>query len=104
MPLTRRYEPPHRTGPRAYGMDYSSVIPWGMTITSAALTIWSNTQPPLDASADFSTPTIYTRGRQAFAIINGGVVGKDYLLQWSVNDNRGGVWDRAATLLCSYTS
>jgi hypothetical protein len=103
MALTRRYQPPHGTGPVAYGMDFSAVIPWGMVIASGNLTIEVNTQPPT-AQTSLTASPVYIRGRAIFALLTGGVIGADYLLAWSVTDNRGNVWNRAALLLCSYTS
>ena len=103
MALTRRYEPPHQQGPLAYGMDFSTVIPWGMTLASATLTIFKNTQPPL-AQADFTVSPMQLADRMAWCLLTGGVTGTDYLLQWSATDNRGNVWERSVALLCSATS
>lgn len=105
MALTRRYEPPHAAGERvSFGMDFSQVIPEGIGITTSSLAIFTNTQPPIAADADWSTGSSYTRGRAAFQILSGGKDGVDYLLQWTVTDTRSNIWVRTALILCAATS
>ena len=105
MALTRRYEPPHvATGdPVTYGMDFSTVVPVGMTLAKGSANFSTNTQPPVH-STDFTIGQVYLRARAVFATVTGGVIGTDYVLTFEVTDDRGGVWARAALLLCSVTS
>ena len=103
MPLTRRYQPPYSNGPAAFGMDFSSIIPAGMTIVAASCNIRKNTQPPA-AQTDITISAPVINGRIVYAIIEGGVVGTDYLFNWSVTDNRGNTFDRSALMLCSLTA
>jgi hypothetical protein len=105
MPLTRRYNPPQPAGSSAtFGMDFSAVVPVGIGIASFILKIFTNTQPPVAADADWTTTTGYIRGRAVFENLSGGVSGKDYLLQWTVTDSRSNVWIRTAALLCTSTA
>lgn len=105
MPLTRRYGPPHPPGETAaFGMDFSTVIPWGVVIESQSLSLFTNTQPPVAADGDWSKGAAYTRGRSVFVVLSGGVVGKDYIAEWTVTDSRSNIWVRSGLILCSPTS
>lgn len=105
MPLTRRYRPEHPAGDKsAFAYDFSTVIPWGMVLVSGSVAVFKNTNPPVDASADWAVLPVQTSGRMLWAILTGGVTGIDYLLQWTGTDSRGNVWVRNAAVLCAPTS
>ena len=106
MPLTRRYEPPHPSGEQSvFGMDFSAVVPAGVALASGTLRIFSNTQPPIAADADWTVEQpLYIRGRAMFQGLTGGIPGKDYMLQWSTTDSRNNIWYRTGLLLCAPTS
>jgi len=58
MALTRRYTPEHPPGESClFGLDYSFVIPPGVGITTASLSIFSNTVAPAAADGE------WTKGR-----------------------------------------
>ena len=105
MALTRRSHPPHPPGEScSFGMDFSAVIPLGMGIVSSSLAIFTNTVPPASADAQWTKGQSYQRGRAVFQILAGGLIGTDYLLQWTVTDNRGSAWVRTGLILCASTS
>jgi hypothetical protein len=105
MPLSRRYSPEWAPGEiGSIGIDMSNIIPPGVGITAAVLTIATNTVPPA-ASSDFTiTGTAQVVGRAVYATISGGVGGKDYQFTWGVSDTAGNKWNRTALLLCAPTS
>ena len=105
MALTARYpsHPPAEVA--SFGMDFSPIVPAGMTLASGSLAIFKNSNPPVAGGADWNlTRQPYLRGRSVFQILSGGVVGTDYLLEWTVTDNRGGTWVRSAAVLCGPAS
>lgn len=104
MPLTRRYLPEHDTAEACYfGLDYSFVIPAGLTITSATLSILTNTNPP-QPSSDWQQGAVEFTGRAVYCWLSGGVRGTDYQLRWVATDSQGNVWPRVTLCLCAETS
>ena len=106
MPLTRRYTPEIAPGEScSIGMDFSFVIPPGVSIVSGSMNISTNTQPPV-ASTDIVVGPVTILGRTLYAGIDAvaAVLGKDYQLNWQAQDSQGNVWPRTALLLCAYTS
>ena len=104
MPISRRYSPEWASGDSSLiGMDFSAMIPPGVCLTSGALAIATNTQPPV-ASTDFTIGTPAVSGRTTYAEITGGVAGTDYQLTWTVNDTDGNIFSRTALMLCAPTS
>jgi hypothetical protein len=105
MPLTRRYTPELAPGEVCrIGLDYSFVLPKGVTLAQGELSIWTNTQPPVDATANWTISNTTLSGRLIFAEIEGGVEGTDYQLRWNVVDSDGYIWPRTCLLLCANTS
>ena len=105
MPLSRRYSPEWAPGEQAtIGLDFSSIIPPGVGITSGTLTIATNTTPPSDATADWQATALSVQGRALYTTLVGGVNGRDYLLNWTATDTDGNIWPRTAMLLCAPTS
>jgi hypothetical protein len=112
MPLSRRYSPEWAPGEIAsIGIDMSNIIPPGVGILGAQLLILTNTVPPQETT-DFTaqagaTPGWFATsvvGRAVYATISGGVEGRDYQLEWAINDSGGNAWVRTALLLCAPTS
>lgn len=104
MSLANRYVPSHPAGSSmVYSYDYSPILEPGSWITAAALAIAVNTAPPSDQS-DFEQSEVGIIGRRLFAMLDGGVAGRDYRLEWRATDNRGNIWPRTALLLCAATS
>ena len=104
MPLSRRYSPEWAPGEASsIGMDMSAIIPPGTGITSVSLAVATNAFPPV-ASTDFTVTAPSSIGRAAYAMMSGGVSGRDYQLTWTVNDTDGSTWGRTALLLCAPTS
>lgn len=105
MPISRRYRPEHPPEESCnFGMDFSFVLPPGIGISSGGLTIWTNTATPAPADADFTAGPVTVRGRSIYAMLSGGVSGRDYQLRWTANDTAGNVWARTALVLCAETS
>jgi len=101
---TFRYVPswaPNEADP--VGINMAMVIPNGVGISTASLTIWTNTATPA-LSTDFTISAPSIEGRVVYATLSGGVVGRDYQLRWVVTDTLGDVWPRMALLLCSTPS
>ena len=104
MALNNRYEPSHPQGQVAtYGLDYANIIPLGITLESATLTIETNTVPPV-ASSDFTLGSVTTDGRRVYCQLSGGVSSKDYRLTWQATDSLSNVWPRSCLLLVAATS
>ena len=104
MALNNRYSPSHPQGQVAtYGLDFSNIIPLGITLESATLTIESNTVPPV-AAADFTQGPVTTNGRRVYCKLAGGVAAKDYRLTWQATDSLNNVWPRSCLLLVAATS
>jgi hypothetical protein len=105
MPLSRRYtpeKPPNETC--AFGMDFSFVIPPGVGIETGALTIWTNTVEPADASADWTQTEVVVHGRAIYSVLGGGKSGVDYQLRWVAVDTDGNTWPRTGLCLVALTS
>ena len=101
---TRRYVPswaPNEAD--AVGLNMAQVIPNGVGVSTASLTIWTNTATPT-LTADFVIGIPSIEGRVVYATLSGGVVGRDYQLRWVVTDTLSNVWPRTALLLCSTPS
>src|SRR5215469_1708391 len=104
MALTRRYRPEFPPSESAsIGIDLSPILPPGVTITQATLTILRNTDPT-QSQTDFTQATPTITGRQAWCLITGGVSGTDYQCRWSLTDSQSNVWNRTALLLCAPSS
>ena len=104
MPLSRRYQPEKSPEESCnFGMDYSFVIPVGVGISSGALNIFTNTASPA-ADSDFTVGPVTVRGRSIYAMVSGGVSGKDYQFRWTAVDTLGNTWARTALVLCAETS
>lgn len=105
MPISRRYSPEFAPGEAcSIGLDFSPIIPPGVGIESGTLSVFTNTQPPQDASTDFTISPVEVRGRAIYAMISGGLSGRDYALRWTATDTEGNVWPRTALMLCADTS
>ena len=105
MPLSRRYRPEHPPGEScSFGLDFSFIIPVGVGIEQGTLAILTNTATPTDASADWTIGAVTVRGRAVYAVLAGGVAGKDYQLKWTVTDTAGNVFPRTCLVLCAATS
>lgn len=105
MALTARYAPSWPPDEVAYvGMDFSDVLPPGLVqITAGTLSIVLNTNP-VQPTSDFTQQGIIIQGRQVWCRISGGFEGQDYQFRWTVTDNRGHTWERAALMLCAQSS
>lgn len=104
MSLSRRYHacPP---GESAWvGIDFSPVLPPGVTLSSATLTTVCNTNPvaPAPEWVQLAPPTFL--GRMAWCQVSGGTPGTDYQFRWSVTDNNGNTWNRTALMLSAQSS
>jgi hypothetical protein len=84
-------------------MDYSFVVPPGVGISSGTVAVWENVVPPI-ASTDWTIGSVAVRGRAVYALLSGGVEGKDYQVRWSATDTDGNKWPRTALVLCAQTS
>jgi len=105
MALTRRYSPEHPPGERCnFGLSYEAVIPLGVGISSASLTIFTNDVDPVAADADWTVEGLQVMGRIVFATLSGGVDGKDYQLRWSATDTDQNVWPRTGLIRVAQTS
>ena len=105
MPISRRYTPEHPPDEVcSFGLDYSFVIPVGVTIAEGALNILTNTAQPVPADSDWTVGPIEVRGRAIYATLSGGVFGTDYQLKWTAYDSAGNVWSRTTLVLCADTS
>jgi hypothetical protein len=103
--INDRYLPAHPpTESCVFGIDYSSVIPLGVGISSGTLDIFENVVPPVEAADDFTIGTVTVLGRALYATLSGGVDGTDYMLRWTATDTQGNVWPRTGLCLCAQTS
>jgi hypothetical protein len=90
-------------------MDFSPVMPPGFglvpgQVTEINMAVFTNTNPPQSADADFTMQPVEITGRQAWVFMTGGVAGRDYRLEWVVWDNQGHNWIRSALMLCADTA
>lgn len=104
MAVSRRYTPSHPQGSRAvYAIDLSPMLPSGQGIKAADAAIMTNTVPPgTDPAITLSNPEF--QGRFAWATIQGGTAGQDYLITWTITDNAQNIWLITLALLCAATS
>jgi hypothetical protein len=101
----KRYHPDHPSTENCYfGLDLSFVIPYGVGIASASLSIFTNANPPVAADSDWTAGAVVVQGRSIYALLTGGVIGTDYQLRWTATDTMGSVWPRTALILCAQTS
>jgi len=100
MSVSNRYLtwPPNEQG--FVGYDFSPVIPPGVALANATLTIVTNTNPPLPQT-DFTQQPVTIISRQCWCSIAGGAEGTDYQLRFTASDTAGHVWNRTATMLCA---
>lgn len=105
MPLSKRYHPEHPAGEMCpFGCDFSAIIPVTVSISYGLLEIFTNTQPPVDASGDWTTTPVQVRGNVVYATLTGGKDGVDYILTWTAVDTQGNKWPRSGLVLCAATS
>jgi hypothetical protein len=105
MPLSRRYTPEHQQSEICpFGFDFSPIIPVGVGITAGSLNIYTNTNPPVAANADWTVGPVSWLDRTLYATLTGGQDGVDYLLQWTADDTDGNRWSRFALVLVAATS
>ena len=105
MPLSRRYSPEHPPQESClFGMDFSYILPVGVSISGGQLDIFQNVVPPVAADADWTKGPMQNRGRVIYCNLTGGVEGKDYQLRWEVWDTAGNTWQRTGLVLCAQTS
>ena len=105
MPLSRRYSPEHPPADSIpYGYDFSPIIPPGIGIASGSVAIWTNTVAPALAPTDFTIGPVFILGRTIYAMVTGGIEGRDYQVRWQVTDSAGNIWNRTALVLCAQTS
>lgn len=104
MSVSRRYIPSHPQGQSAvYAIDLSPMLPPGLGIQTADAAILTNTVPPgTDPAINLSNPEF--KGRLAWATIQGGTAGQDYLISWTITDNAQNIWLIILALLCAATS
>lgn len=103
MAVGRRY-PAVPPGEHAWvGMDFSPMLPPGISLTGATLTILTNTSP-VQPTTDFTQGPTEIDGRQVWCQIVGGSAGVDYQVRWSVIDTEEHTWNRTVLLLCAETS
>ena len=106
MSINNRFDPSHPVGQSiVYGLDFSPILPAGVTIQSGAIKALYNTVPPtptFDLTVTPLTPTPNTR--RIYATVSGGTSGSDYRINWTANDSLGNTWIRSTLLLCAATS
>lgn len=106
MSINNRFEPSHPAGESIqYGLDFSPILPPGVTITTGAINVQYNTVPPtptFDLSVTPLTPNPNTR--RMYATVTGGTMGRDYRIAWTAQDSLGNTWIRTTLLLCAATS
>lgn len=105
MPLSRRYTPEHPPLDSClFGMDFSFILPPGVSISGGQLDIFTNTADPVPADGDWTKGPISNRGRTIYCNLTGGVEGVDYQLRWQIWDTSGNEFNRTALVLCAQTS
>lgn len=104
MAISNRYDPPHPPGETCnFALDFSPVIPLGVGIQSANLTILLNTNPP-QSQDDWTLADPQIIGRRLYVQCGGGVEGTDYQFVWTATDSLGNVWPRTTLVLCASAS
>ena len=105
MALTRRYQPPHPPDETCvFALDYGFILPRGVTLASCTLQIFTNTNPPQEASGDWVQEAVGISGRAVYCGLTGGTAGVDYQLRWVATDTLGNTWPRTTLVLCADTS
>lgn len=105
MPLTRRYTPEKPPEESAqFAMDFGFLIPPGVGIASASVSVWTNTPGDIQPSSDWTVGPVQVEGRIVFARLGGGIEGTDYQIRWLVTDTMNNVWPRTGLVLCAQTS
>lgn len=105
MPISRRYSPPFAPGEASsIGLDFSYVIPPGVSIAAGTLHFFQNLAVPVAADSDFNIPAVQIIGRVLTCAISGGVEGKDYQVVWTATDTDGNIWPRTVLMSCAPTS
>ena len=104
MALSRRYHPEWPASESGFvGFDFSPIIPPGVTLSSATLTILTNANPPAAQTVWTQAPVVLL-GRQAWCSVSGGEAGVDFQFRWLATDTAGNTWNRTALMLCASTS
>lgn len=104
MSINNRYQQPHPAGAVIeYGLDFSTILPPGVTISDGRLAQQTNQVPPQPTN-DFTIGPVQAIGRRLYAQLAGGAAGTDYQLIWTATDSQGGIWPRTVLLLCASTS
>ena len=85
-------------------MDFSRILPPGVTITGGQLDIFKNVAPPVAADTDWTKGPMASRGRVVYCNLTGGIEGTDYQLRWEIWDSSGNTFQRTALVLCAQTS
>ena len=104
MSINNRFEQPHPAAQVAvYGLDFSTILPPGVTIADGLFSQQLNTVPPQPTN-DFTPGPVVLAGRRLYTQLAGGVAGTDYQLTWRATDNLNNIWVRTVLLLCASTS
>lgn len=106
MPLSRRYTPEIAPGESSiFGMDFSTVVPPGVGLSSGSLALQTNTAPPA-ATSNLTAGAVSVHDRMLYAKVTAaaGAAGSDFQLLWTATDTDGNVWPRTALVLCAPTS
>lgn len=104
MSINNRYTPSHPAGQSlVYGLDFSAILPPGVTIQQGSASIQYNTVPPTIAT-DMVATGLPIMGRRLYATISGGGAGRDYRINFSATDSLGNTLLRSVLLLCAGTS
>jgi hypothetical protein len=105
----RRYYPSHATEKTMYGIDFSTLLPLGVGITDAWVTVYKNLNPWVwvnDTYGTTSTPDelavsdLLIRGRRVYVAVWNGVPGTDYVILWNISDTLTNDWQQATYVLC----
>ena len=103
MALGNRHFPPKSPEDATlFGLDWSAILPPGVGIASASLTIVTNTNP-VQQQSDTTQGDVIIARRRTWATIGGGDEGTDYQFRWQITDTTGNVWQRTTLCLCAET-
>jgi len=86
-----------------YGLDFSNILPLGVTVENASVLIEYNTVPPAPQT-DMTAGPVTLDGRRIYSQLSGGTSAKDYRITFTTQDSLGNTWIRTALLLCAATS
>lgn len=104
MAINNRYLPSHPQGDNSlYGLDFTAILPPGVAIGSATVTLEYNSVPPT-ATSDWTLGVPIITGRRVYAQLEGGLAGRDYRVNWRVVDSLANQWTRTCLLQCAATS